>query len=118
MKEDANVFMTTPVILHGAAIFVQAHPRGAFYIQAPPFVDREPHRALFCYHGNLRFIGHVLFVQALSKRIHYGKFVAEAKFRARPQEYARLIRQRDTDGLMALLTDEAVEAKVQPPLNT
>ncbi len=52
--------------------------------------------------------------QALSKRIHYGKFVAEAKFRARPQEYARLIRQRDSDALMALLTDEAVEAKVHP----
>ncbi|EIE23707.1 chorismate mutase [Coccomyxa subellipsoidea C-169] len=54
----------------------------------------------------------VLALQALSKRIHYGKFVAEAKFRARPQEYARLIRQRDSDALMALLTDEAVEAKV------
>ena len=52
--------------------------------------------------------------QALSKRIHYGKFVAEAKFRAKPQEYAALIRQKDTDALMALLTDEAQEAKVLP----
>lgn len=52
--------------------------------------------------------------QALSKRIHYGKFVAEAKFRAKPQEYAALIRQKDTDGLMALLTDEVQEAKVLP----
>lgn len=50
--------------------------------------------------------------QALSKRIHYGKFVAEAKFRAQPQEYSELIRAQDADGLMALLTDEAVEAKV------
>ncbi|BDA47666.1 Chorismate mutase 1, chloroplastic [Coccomyxa sp. Obi] len=54
----------------------------------------------------------VLTLQALSKRIHYGKFVAEAKFRAKPQEYAALIRQKNTDGLMALLTDEAQEAKV------
>ena len=52
------------------------------------------------------------FCQALSKRIHYGKFVAEAKFRAQPEEYGALIRQRDAAGLMRLLTDEAVEAKV------
>jgi len=51
-------------------------------------------------------------VQALSKRIHYGKFVAEAKFLAKREEYSSLIRARDADGLMKLLTDEAVEAKV------
>ena len=50
--------------------------------------------------------------QALSKRIHYGKFVAEAKFLANREEYSSLIRQQDADGLMRLLTDEAVEAKV------
>ena len=50
--------------------------------------------------------------QALSKRIHYGKFVAEAKFLANTEEYSSLIRQQDADGLMRLLTDEAVEAKV------
>ena len=54
----------------------------------------------------------VPFGQALSKRIHYGKFVAEAKFRAQPEQYGALIRQRDADGLMRLLTDEAVETKV------
>lgn len=54
-----------------------------------------------------------LFWQALSKRIHYGKFVAEAKFRAQPEQYGALIRQRDAAGLMRLLTDEAVEAKVR-----
>jgi chorismate mutase len=54
----------------------------------------------------------VLALQALSKRIHYGKFVAEAKFRARPDEYSDLIRKQDAAGLMQLLTDEAVEQKV------
>lgn len=52
-------------------------------------------------------------VQALSKRIHYGKFVAEAKFLANREEYSRLIRAQDADGLMRLLTDEGVEAKVR-----
>jgi chorismate mutase len=54
----------------------------------------------------------VLCLQALSKRIHYGMFVAEAKFRAAPEQYGALIRARDAEGLMRLLTDEAVERKV------
>lgn len=32
--------------------------------------------------------------------------------RAAPAEYSRLIRARDADAIMALLTDKAVEAKV------
>ncbi|XP_047328772.1 chorismate mutase 1, chloroplastic-like isoform X1 [Impatiens glandulifera] len=31
-------------------------------------------------------------LQALSKRIHYGKFVAEAKFRASPEDYTSAIK--------------------------
>lgn len=54
----------------------------------------------------------VLALQALSKRIHYGMFVAEAKFRAQPEKYGDLIRDKDADGLMELLTDRAVEIKV------
>ncbi|ORZ36268.1 chorismate mutase, partial [Catenaria anguillulae PL171] len=51
-------------------------------------------------------------LQALSKRIHYGKYIAEAKFLADPEGYTKLIRARDTAGLMALLTNEAVEEKL------
>ena len=54
----------------------------------------------------------VLCLQALSKRIHYGMFVAEAKFRAAPAQYGALIRPGDAEGLMRLLTDEGVERKV------
>ena len=54
----------------------------------------------------------VLVLQALSTRVHYGKFVAEAKFRARPDDYAPLIRARDAEGLMRLLTDEVQERRV------
>ncbi|KAL4181855.1 hypothetical protein AMTRI_Chr12g273110 [Amborella trichopoda] len=53
-----------------------------------------------------------LSLQALSKRIHYGKFVAEAKFRDSPQEYTPAIRAQDKDALMKILTFEAVEAMV------
>jgi len=33
-------------------------------------------------------------LQTISKRIHYGKFVAEAKFRAQPDEYTQLIKNQ------------------------
>lgn len=53
----------------------------------------------------------VIILQALSKRIHYGKFVAEAKYRAQPAEYGELISRGDAVGILELLTDRAVEAK-------
>ncbi|KAL5553698.1 hypothetical protein UlMin_041099 [Ulmus minor] len=52
-------------------------------------------------------------LQTLSKRIHYGKFVAEAKFQGSPAEYEDAIRAQDRTRLMELLTYEAVEATVQ-----
>lgn len=54
----------------------------------------------------------VMILQALSKRIHYGKFVAEAKFQAQTEKYTRLIKERDGDAILELLTDRAVELKV------
>jgi chorismate mutase len=54
----------------------------------------------------------VMILQALSRRIHYGKFVAEAKFMKQTAEYTELIRARDADGIMRLLTDRAVELRV------
>ncbi|WJZ81326.1 hypothetical protein VitviT2T_001174 [Vitis vinifera] len=52
-------------------------------------------------------------LQALSKRIHYGKFVAEAKFLESSDVYEAAIREQDRDKLMALLTYEAVEAAIK-----
>jgi len=52
-------------------------------------------------------------LQALSKRIHYGKFVAEAKFRGSPELYEVPIRAKDKEQLMDLLTFESVEKAVQ-----
>ncbi|KAL9226806.1 hypothetical protein vseg_002575 [Gypsophila vaccaria] len=52
-------------------------------------------------------------LQALSRRIHYGKFVAEAKFRNDTKGYSAAIRANDVDTLTNLLTDETVEAMVK-----
>ncbi|KAJ2254495.1 chorismate mutase aro7, partial [Coemansia sp. RSA 455] len=50
-------------------------------------------------------------LQALSRRIHYGKFVAESKFQdpESHDEYVRLIREQNRDRLMELLTNSKVE---------
>ena len=51
-------------------------------------------------------------LQALSRRVHYGKFVAESKYRSDPDNYQRLVDANDADGVMALLTNLPVEKKV------
>ncbi|KAI8879532.1 chorismate mutase [Backusella circina FSU 941] len=51
-------------------------------------------------------------LQALSKRIHFGKFIAESKFRSDPEEYIRLALIEDREKIDELLTNKAVEAKV------
>lgn len=54
----------------------------------------------------------VLCLQALSRRIHFGKFVAEAKFRAEPERFSEMIRNRDTKGLEEAITKKKVEEQV------
>ncbi|KAG5059514.1 hypothetical protein JHK87_000543 [Glycine soja] len=52
-------------------------------------------------------------LQALSKRIHYGKFVAEAKFQDASSEYVAAIEAKDRKLLLDLLTYETVEELVK-----
>lgn len=52
-------------------------------------------------------------LQALSKRIHYGKFVAEAKFQASPDAYEAAIKAQDSQRLMDMLTYQRVEDVVK-----
>lgn len=54
----------------------------------------------------------VLTIQALSRRIHFGKFVAEAKFQKEPERFAKLIKAEDGQGIDEAITDSAVEKKV------
>ncbi|CAB9512516.1 Chorismate mutase [Seminavis robusta] len=62
-------------------------------------------------HGS-SILADIALLQALSKRVHYGKFVAESKYRSDPQEYQQLVEAGDADGVMRLLTNEKVEQKV------
>ena len=54
----------------------------------------------------------VMLLQALSRRIHFGKFVAESKFREETEKFVALIRAEDREGLDDAITNPAVEKKV------
>lgn len=51
-------------------------------------------------------------LQSLSRRVHFGKFVAESKFRQDPEKYVKLIKAGDTKGIDEAITDAKVEKKV------
>lgn len=51
-------------------------------------------------------------LQALSRRIHYGKFVAESKFRKETDRFVKLVKDEDRKGIDVAITDAAVEKKV------
>lgn len=51
-------------------------------------------------------------LQSLSRRIHFGKFVAESKFRAEREKFTTLIKAEDRKGIDEAITNRAVELKV------
>lgn len=51
-------------------------------------------------------------LQALSRRIHYGKFVAESKFRSEEEKFTKMIKAEDREGIAAAITKPAVEKQV------
>ncbi|KAA8652676.1 hypothetical protein EYZ11_001047 [Aspergillus tanneri] len=51
-------------------------------------------------------------LQALSRRIHFGKFVAESKFQKEPERFVKMIKENDRAGIDAAITDAKVEKKV------
>jgi chorismate mutase len=51
-------------------------------------------------------------LQALSRRIHFGKFVAESKFQSETEKFTQLIKAGDRDGIGEAITNKAVEKTV------
>jgi len=51
-------------------------------------------------------------LQALSRRIHFGKFVAESKFQSEPERFVKMIKEGDRKGIDEAITNSAVEQKV------
>lgn len=51
-------------------------------------------------------------LQNISRRIHFGLFVAESKFQSDRQLYTRLIKEKNVDEIMKCITNAAVEEKI------
>ena len=51
-------------------------------------------------------------LQALSRRVHLGKFVAESKYLQSPEEYNRMVQAGDVMGILKMLTNKEVERGV------
>ncbi|KAI0259804.1 chorismate mutase [Gloeopeniophorella convolvens] len=51
-------------------------------------------------------------LQAISKRVHYGKFVSESKFQQNPAAFIPHIQQGNTEALAALITKPEVERRL------
>ena len=51
-------------------------------------------------------------LQSLSRRIHFGKFVAESKFQSDAERFVHLIKASDRQGIDEAITDSKVEKKV------
>lgn len=51
-------------------------------------------------------------LQALSRRIHFGKFVAESKFQSDPEKYTKMIKAGDREAIGDSITIPAVEKQV------
>ncbi|CAD6591943.1 MAG: chorismate mutase aro7 [Alectoria sarmentosa] len=51
-------------------------------------------------------------LQALSRRIHFGKFVAESKFQQETERFVKLIQEEDHEGIDTAITNAKVEKKV------
>jgi len=54
----------------------------------------------------------VICLQALSKRIHYGKFVAESKFLSDVKTFSKFIKTKNRSELMKKITNQKVEDKL------
>ncbi|CCC11812.1 hypothetical protein SMACR_04794 [Sordaria macrospora] len=51
-------------------------------------------------------------LQAISRRIHFGKFVAESKFQSETERFTKYIKAGDRDAIGEAITNKAVEKKV------
>ncbi|CAH6720896.1 chorismate mutase [[Candida] jaroonii] len=51
-------------------------------------------------------------LQTISRRIHFGKFVAESKFQNDKENYIRMIKEKDVEGIERSITNKAVEDKI------
>ncbi len=91
--------------LHANRINLNDRIRAVYEQQIVPFVCTAGDDAQY----GSSSVCDVACLQALSRRIHYGKFVAESKYRAEPERFRSLILRRDAEAILAAITDARIE---------
>ena len=107
--------LSYPNILHPNNVNVNEDIRseyvGKFLPQACIYLGREDRGERQENYGSAATCD-VACLQALSRRIHFGKFVAESKFLKETDRFVDLIKKEDRVGIDAAITNAAVEAQV------
>lgn len=107
-----------PRILHPNTVNVNAKIK-AFYIEkflprvCPTFFGgRTEDRGVNQENYGSSATCDIAVLQALSRRIHFGKFVAESKFQSEREKYTAMIKAGDTEGIGNAIENKAVEKQV------
>ena len=107
--------LSYPQILHPNNVNVNSQIKAAYLERVLPTACQHFQRA---DRGERRenygstAVCDVACLQALSRRIHFGKFVAESKFRQETDRFVALIRKEDRTGIDAAITNAKVEGEV------
>lgn len=105
--------LSYPRLLHPNSVNINEEIKKAYTLHILPTVcASHTDRGAGQEHYGSAAVTDVSCLQALSRRIHFGKFVAEAKFRERPEEFAAWIRERNVKALEDAITKPAVELQV------
>ncbi|ERF74359.1 hypothetical protein EPUS_02046 [Endocarpon pusillum Z07020] len=107
--------LSYPRILHPNDVNVNATIRQKYLQEVLPEAcrkfDREDRGETKENYGSTATCD-VMCLQALSRRIHFGKFVAEAKFQKETKRFVDLIKKEDRKGIDAAITNSEVEKQV------
>ncbi len=94
--------------LHVSGVNVNAQIMAMYVDELIPFICADGDDANY---GSCAVID-VNLLQALSKRIHYGMFIAESKYREAPSVFDPLIRANDAAAIEAAITVPSVEEQL------
>nr|AQT27232.1 putative chorismate mutase [Nilaparvata lugens] len=104
-----------PKILHANNVNVNARIKSFYIEKLLPAVCSNPDRQdLGMSQDNYGSTAtcDIACLQALSRRIHFGKFVAESKFRSDPEKYTSMVKAADRRRIADSITNSAVENSI------
>ncbi|KAF1828485.1 chorismate mutase [Decorospora gaudefroyi] len=101
-----------PQILHPNTVNVNAQLKDCYIKHILPAACMQTDRGESQENYGSSATCDVMTIQSLSRRIHFGKFVAEAKFQQEMDRSVKLIKDEDRKGIDEAITNAAVEKKV------